>query len=184
MRSLIASQLMTLDGFFEGPNGEFVPPPWNHQLDQYGDDMLTREVDTILYGRRTFEFMRSYWTTADPEKQPVTTQQMNALPKVVVSRTLPEDPGWNARTVRDVATDIAALKREPGKSIVLYGSATLMAALVQHDLIDEYAFVLNPMILGAGSRLFRGEHARLPLRHVSTLTCDNGVLLVRYTRDR
>jgi dihydrofolate reductase len=183
MRSLIASQLMTLDGFFEGPNGEFVPPPWNHQLDQYGVDLLTREVDTILYGRRTFEFMRAYWPTANPEEQPVATS-MNALPKVVVSTTLPADPGWNARVVRSVTDDIAALKREPGKSIVLYGSATLMEALVKHDLIDEYVFMVNPMILGGGKPLFRGEHARLPLRHVSTLTCDNGVLLVRYTRAR
>jgi hypothetical protein len=52
MRALIASQLMTLDGFFEGPNHELVPPPWNGQLEQYGVDMLSREVDTILYGRR------------------------------------------------------------------------------------------------------------------------------------
>ena len=183
MRKLIASQLMTLDGFFEGPNGEFVPPPWNSQLEQYGVDLLTREVDTILYGRRTFEFMRAYWPTANPEEQPVAIQ-MNALPKAVVSTTLPEDPGWNARVIRDVTTGIAALKRMPGKSIVLYGSATLMAALVKQDLIDEYVFMLNPILLGAGAPLFRGEHARLPLRHVSTQTCDNGVLLVRYARDR
>jgi dihydrofolate reductase len=183
MRTLIASQLMTLDGMFEGPNHEFVPPPWNAELEQYGVDMLTKEADTILYGRVTYEYMKAYWPNADVEKQPV-AKYMNALPKVVVSRTLPADPGWNTRVISDhVAEEIEALKRAPGKKIVLYGSGKLMATLVAHDLIDEYVFMINPLIMGGGAPLFRGG-PRQPLKHLSTTTCDNGVLLVRYLRDR
>lgn len=182
MRRLIASQLVSLDGMFEGPNRELVPPPWNDQLEQYGVHMLRDECDTILYGRVTFEFMRAYWVTADAGEQPVATY-MNAHPKVVASRTLSDDPGWNARVIRDVVPEVTALKRAPGKHIVLYGSAELMATLVAADLIDDYVFMVNPIILGAGVPLFRGG-PRLPLQHVSTTTCDNGVLLVRYRRDR
>jgi dihydrofolate reductase len=181
VRSLVASQLMTLDGYFEGPNGEFVSPPWNAQLEQYGVDMLSKEADTILYGRTTWQFMKAYWPSANVDEQPV-AKYMNALPKVVVSRTLIGEPGWNTRVVRDV-DGAAALKREPGEKIVLYGSATLMASLVEADLIDEYVFMINPLIMGGGAPLFRGC-PRQQLSHVSTQTCDNGVLLVRYQRVR
>jgi dihydrofolate reductase len=183
VRTLIASQLVTLDGMFEGPDHELVPPPWNAQLEQYGVDMLTKEADTILYGRVTYEHMRAYWPTADVAKQPV-ARYMNALPKVVVSRALPPDPGWNTRVIRDhVVEELLALKRQSGKSIVLYGSANLMETLVRYDLVDEYVFMINPLIMGGGAPLFRGGPRQL-LKHVSTTTCDNGVLLVRYGRDR
>ena len=145
--------------------------------------MLSKECDTILYGRTTWQHMKAYWPTASVEEQPV-ARYMNALPKVVVSRTLPADPGWNTRVIsNNVVEGITALKREPGKKIVLYGSANLMATLVSSDLIDEYVFMINPLIMGGGAPLFRGGPRQL-LKHVSTETCDNGVMLVRYLRDR
>jgi dihydrofolate reductase len=186
MRKIIASQLITLDGMFEAQNKEFVSPPWNDQLDQYGIDMLTNEVDTILYGRITYAFNAAFWQdlSGDARKHPV-APLMNSTPKVVFSRTLPDNPGWNARVVRDHLVDeVATLKRAPGKNMVMYGSANLMETFAKHDLIDEYSFMVNPLIMGGGAPLFRGGHARQPLKLLWTKALDNGVLILRYARDR
>ena len=186
MRKIIASQLVTLDGMFEGPDHEFVPPPWNHQLDDYSVEMCTVECDTIIYGRVSYEMNKKFWDDPanDAAKMPV-GKAMNSLPKIVFSRTLPDNPGWNARVVRDHLLDeVAALKRAPGKNLVMFGSANLMATFVKHDLIDDYVFMVNPLIMGGGLPLFRGGHPRQPMKLVSSRALDNGVLLLRYTRDR
>lgn len=186
MRKIIASQLMTLDGMFEAPNKEFVPPPWNDELDNYGVEMLTNECDTIIYGRVCFEMNRGFWEnpTSDAAKLPV-APLMNSTPKLVFSRTLPDNPGWNARVIRDHLVDeVASLKRAPGRHMVMYGSANLMETFAKHDLIDEYVFMVNPLIMGGGAPLFRGGHARQPMKLLWSRALDNGVLLLRYARDR
>jgi dihydrofolate reductase len=189
VRRIIASMLTTVDGYFEGPDREFVPPPWNEQLTRYSDD-ITSECDTIIYGRISFEMNKAYWQQAetdpssDAAKLPF-AHKMNSLRKLVFSRTLPDEPGWNARVIRELRVDeMEAIKRQPGKDMVMFGSAQLLASLMAHDLVDEYRFIVNPLLLGAGAPLFRGGHARLPLELVSCQALDNGVLMVRYRRAR
>jgi dihydrofolate reductase len=185
MRKVIASQLITLDGMFEAPNKEFVPPPWNDELDSYGVEMLTHECDTIIYGRVCYEMNRGFWEQAPEAAKLPVAPLMSSTPKLVFSRTLPDNPGWNARVIRDrVAETVMELKRAPGKDLVMYGSANLMETFVQHDLIDEYVFMVNPLIMGGGAPLFRGGHARQPMKLVWSRPLANGVLLLRYARDR
>lgn len=111
MRKVIASMLMTVDGFFEGPDREFVPPPWNEEMTRYSDD-ITSEADTILYGRVSYEMNRPFWQAAEtdpssPAARLPFAHKMNSLRKVVFSRTLPDEPGWNARVVRgDLASAV------------------------------------------------------------------------------
>jgi dihydrofolate reductase len=185
MRKVIASMLMTVDGFFEGPDREFVPPPWNEEMTRYSDD-ITEEADTILYGRVSFEMNKGFWQAAEtdpssPAAQLPFAHKMNSLRKVVFSRTLADDPGWNARVVRgDIASEVAALKREPGKAMVMFGGAVIMNEFMKLGLIDEYRFLVNPMMLGAGAPLFRGGYQRFPLELLRARAHDNGVVMLYY----
>ncbi|MBC7973519.1 MAG: dihydrofolate reductase family protein [Myxococcales bacterium] len=190
MSRLVASLLMTLDGHFEGPNRDFVPPPWNDQLDQYSNDIIDSS-QYFLYGRKTFEMNKAFWEPAatDPTSPAAAdhsyAHKMNETPKLVFSRTLPDNPGWNARVIRDhVVDEIAALKRQSGKDLVLFGSADFLQTLMTHDLVDEYRLIVNPLLLGAGRPLFLGGHAQLRLELLESRPLNNGVLILRYGRVR
>jgi dihydrofolate reductase len=105
------------------------------------------------------------------------------MPKIVFSRTL-ERAGWNTTIVRDVVPeDILALKEQPGGDLVV-GGAELAAAFMRHDLIDEYRFYVQPVLLGRGRLLFRPSDTALDLRLAETRTFGNGVVLLRYERPR
>ena len=128
---------------------------------------------------------RTFWEHPHPDvaNMPV-APLMNSTAKLVFSRTLPDNPGWNARVIRDhVADEMAALKRAPGKNMVMYGSANLMETFVKQDLIDEYVFMVNPLIMGGGVPLFHGG-PRQPLKLLWSRALDTGVLLLRYARVR
>src|SRR5687767_1963766 len=128
MRSIVYYVHTSIDGYIEGPNGEFDWPTMGPELSAYSH-LLTEQVDTFLYGRVVWEMMAGYWPQAesisdDPHDlhfAPI----WRAKPKVVVSRTL-ESADWGARVLRRVE-DVAALKREPGGDILLSGGSTLAA---------------------------------------------------------
>jgi dihydrofolate reductase len=110
---------------------------------------------------------------------------MNAIPKLVASRTLEGPLAWNATAIRgDVAEEIARLKRAPGKDIEMYGSSSLMQTLMKHDLVDEYRLWIHPVVLGSGKRLFpdNGQAAKLQL--VSTQALQSGVVIHTYHPER
>src|SRR5690242_13138927 len=134
MRRLIVSNLMSLDGFVSGPNGEldwFVHPGFV-KATEYGDYArgVIRKVDAILLGRLTYEEFASYWLTAK-DNDPVITERIIHLPKFVFSRTL-EKVSWGdwgtARLVNEDATQtVIKMKQEQGRDMVIYGSATLVS---------------------------------------------------------
>ena len=101
---------------------------------------------------------------------------MNALPKYVVSDHIGLLEWKNSHIIRgDVAQDVARLKRQPGKDIALFGGANTISTFTTLGLIDEYRFIVNPALVGGGTRLFKGAHARVPLdcstRDGSTVVC-------------
>src|SRR5512139_640308 len=105
MRQIIVSNYVTLDGFFAGLNGELDWFVWDDQMGQYAKDLLG-SVDTILFGRVTYELMASYWpTAAAPEKDPIITDAMNDLPKIVFSRTLAKADWKNTRLIKEIKKD-------------------------------------------------------------------------------
>jgi dihydrofolate reductase len=152
MRKVIVSNLMSLDGFFEGPNHELDWFVVDEEFFAYARDML-RGVDTILFGRKTYQHMADYWPSAPAEE---IADQMNNLPKIVFSRTL-ESAEWQNSTLvkNDAVAEISKLKQLPGKDMVILGSASLASFLLQRGLIDEYRVILNPVFLGSGSPLFQ-----------------------------
>lgn len=184
MRKLNVSTLVTLDGVIQDPggfgetqHGGWANPYFTEEAQKVAYDHLMAS-DYFLCGRVTYELMSKAWGNV---KGGPYLERMNGIPKLVASRTLEGPLDWNARLIRgDVAEEIARLKRTPGKDIEMYGSASLMQTLMQHDLIDEYRLCIHPFVLGSGKRLFpdHGQAAKLQLTGATTL--GSGVVIVSY----
>jgi dihydrofolate reductase len=184
MRKIIVTEFITLDGVIEAPGGNETPHPhggWQFKYNspetgKYKIDELS-SVDALLLGKTTYEGFAAYWPNqtgagfADP---------INRLPKYVVSRSLQKVEWNNSHILRDVAGDVAALKKSDGGDILVYGSATLVKALLHHDLVDELRLMVYPLSIGGGLRLFddNRELKKFGLKHSRAV--DNGVLILEY----
>ncbi len=126
MRKAILFMMVTLDGFFEGPKGELDWHNVDEEFNEFAKDQLN-SVDFLLFGRRTYELMANYWPTPSATRDdPIIAEKMNAMPKIVFSRTL-EKVGWNnSRLIKEnIAEEISSLKRRPGKDLIVFGSSDL-----------------------------------------------------------
>jgi dihydrofolate reductase len=181
MRKVIVSNYVTLDGFFAGPNGEIDWFLWDEETARYAIDLLEM-VDTILFGRVTYQMMAVYWPTqAAADENPVISVGMNTLPKVVFSKTLATVEWQNSRLVNgDMAAEIARLKQQPGKDLVIFGSGRIVSTLTPLGLIDEYRLIVNPVVLGQGKPLFDGIKGRLNLHLIKATTFACGNVLLQY----
>lgn len=181
MRRLLTSMMVTLDGLFAGPNEELDWHNVDAEFNEYADELLS-SVDALVFGRVTYQMMASYWPTPyATETDPIIAAKMNAAPKVVFSHTL-ETVEWNnARLVNgELVEEVARLKQEPGKDMVIFGSGSLVSALTQHHLIDEYRIIVNPVVLGEGRPLFEGLSDRVQLQLLRTQTFRSGNVLLAY----
>lgn len=181
MRKLIVSNMMSLDGFFAGPRGEL---DW-HMVDEdffaYARGML-RSVNTILFGRLTYEVMAAYWPSAPTDE---IADKMNGLAKIVFSRTL-KSAKWNNTRVasRGLIEEVTDLKQQAGKDkdkdMVILGSASVASPLLEAGLVDEYRVIISPVLLGRGQQLFAGIEKRISLKLLETKRFGSGVILARY----
>ncbi|HEX7003004.1 MAG TPA: dihydrofolate reductase family protein [Trueperaceae bacterium] len=179
MRKLIMWNLMTLDGFFEGPDHDlgFHEFAWGEEMEQFSIVQL-RSAGALLFGRRTYELMASYWPTINDESAEI-ANRMNSLPKIVVSRTMERVQWNNTRLIRENAVgEIERLKREPGKDIYLFGSADLAAGLM--PLFDEFRIGVAPLLLGEGTPLFKSSAERTELQLVDTRPLETGAVILSY----
>ncbi|MFG1808648.1 dihydrofolate reductase family protein [Streptomyces sp. NPDC049040] len=187
MRKIVLMMSVSLDGFMEGPKREIDWHLVDDELHGYFNAHLSG-MGAFLDGRVTYELMAEFWPTADedpsaPEPVKEFARIWREMPKIVYSRTL-EHAEWNTTVVREVVpAEIEALKAQPGGDLAL-GGADLSAAFAAHDLIDEYLIYVHPVLLGEGKRLFPAAADRKGLRLVGTRAFGNGVVLLRYTRDR
>lgn len=179
MRKLIAWNLMTLDGRFEGD------APWQLDVHEtvWGDELAAfsleqgEDMDLLVFGRRTYEGMARHWSR---ESGPI-ADFMNAVDKRVASRTLAEVAWSNARLIEgDVADAIRALKREDGKNIYVFGSADLLETLLAADLVDEYRICLAPVVLGSGTPLFKPGWSSKPMALLEARPLETGGVILRY----
>lgn len=179
MRKIIVSNLVTVDGLFAGPAGELDWFVWNGETADYVKELF-KSVDTLLFGRKTYELMADYWPNATDE-DPIISAMMNNLPKVVFSRSLDRLDWHNSRLARgDLAGEVARLKAQPGKEMVVFGSGSIVSALAQLGLIDDYRLFVNPVILGSGLPHFAGLSRRIELQLLEARTFTTGVVLLRY----
>ncbi len=159
MRKLKLQVHISVDGFVAGPNGEM---DWIHTgaSPQPVID-LANSCDTVLLGRKMAPGFIQYWQglADNPGDQPQPlAQQLAGMRKIVFSQTLTEMPGRNVEvTTADLAATVNALKKEPGKDILVYGGATLVSYLVDLNLIDEYHLFTKPVALGTGLRIFNNR---------------------------
>ena len=181
MRKLFAFNMISLDGFFEGPDHDIN---WHNVDNEFNDFAIeqTSAVGALLFGRVTYQLMESYWPTADAlENDPAIAGIMNSVPKLVFSRTLEKAEWNNTRIVKEnIEQEILNLKKQPGKDLAVFGSANLLSALVQMDLVDEHRVMVNPVLLGNGNPLFKSMEARVNLRLLQSRTFKSGNVLLYY----
>ena len=155
---------------------------WTFEIDRgdEGDKFKLDEAlssEALLLGRVTYEGFAAAW----PDREGEFADKFNSMPKYVVSSTLKE-PQWNNSTVLggDFADEIAKLKQEQDGDIVVHGSARLVQALVEHDLVDELRLMVFPVVLGSGKRLFGETSDKKPLRLVDSKVVGDGVAILVY----
>ena len=180
MRKVVVSEFVALDGVMENP-------VWTFQFEsddrnRYKFNEL-KAADALLLGRVTYEGFAAAWP-AMLEETGEYGEWMNGYPKYVVSRTLEEPLEWhNSRLLgENIAEEVAQLKRQEGKDILVFGSAQLVNELHRHGLVDEYRLMLFPMTVGRGKRLF-GEGDQKNLKLVGTETFSSGVVVLTYQPD-
>ena len=190
---IILSDFMTLDGVVQAPGGPeedtdsgFAHGGWSHpyfDVETMGsalDEVMTG-TEALLFGRRTWQGMAAAW----PERggDPF-ADRMNEIPKYVASRTLSEDDlTWSGSTLLPAGDAIGAvseLRAREGGGLQVMGSASLAAQLVEHDLVDEYRLMIEPIMVGGGKRIFPEDGRARPLELVSATTAGTGVLICTY----
>jgi dihydrofolate reductase len=185
MRKVILSEMISLDGFFAGPNGEIDWHIVDEEFNQYAIDLLNT-VDTILFGRVTYQLFESYWPAA--ATNPSTSKsdleiahKINNITKVVFSKTLKKTEWKNTKLIKEIIAEmILKMKRQPGKNIVIYGSGSIASTFMNLGLIDDYLLFVNPVVLGSGKPLFKNIKDRHNLLLANTKTFKSGVVLLDY----
>jgi dihydrofolate reductase len=178
MRKLVVTQFVSLDGVMENPR-------WTFEFDRgdEGEKFKLDEVmdaDALLLGRVTYEGFAEAWP--DREDEEGFADQMNEMAKYVVSTTL-KAAEWNNSTVigENVVEEIAKLKQQDGKDILVAGSNTLVDTLMENDLVDEYRLMVFPVVLGEGKRLFEGAATKRVLKLAETQAVGpDGVIVLTY----
>ena len=181
MRKLFFFMLTSLDGYFEGPNADISWHNADDEFNQFAIDQMN-ELDTLLFGRVTYEGMASFWPTEFAlQTDPIIAEKMNRVPKYVFSKSL-QTADWNNTTLvkENIPEVIAQLKQQPGKDIGIFGSSDFAVTLLPHGLIDEFRIMVNPVVLGQGKPLFHGIHDKLNLKLLKTKTFHNGNVLLYY----
>jgi dihydrofolate reductase len=193
MRKVIVNEWMSLDGVAQAPGatdedttGGFEHGGWHLR---YFDDISQKrvvenltEAGGFLLGRRTYEIFAAYWPNASEEGQAV-ARPLNTRPKYVASTTLTEPLAWqNSMVLRgdDVAEAVAALKQEDGADLHVIGSTKLVQSLIEHDLVDEFRLMIDPVVVGGGKRIFRDDGVLRPLRLVDGQVMSTGAILATY----
>jgi dihydrofolate reductase len=174
MRKLVVFNQVSLDGYFVDAHGDMR---WAHRENEDAEWKAfvsgnARGGGILLFGRITYELMASYWPTPLAiQNDPVVAERMNALPKVVFSRTL-DRASWENTTVvkEDPASAVRAMKQERGSDLAVMGSGTIVSQLTRAGLVDEFQVVVIPIILGRGRTMFDGIDAKVRLQLTKTRT--------------
>lgn len=176
MRQVAAWMFVTLDGVIESPQ------QWVMFNDEMGKaiDAESAAADTLLLGRRTYEVFAASWPSRSNEDDPM-AEWMNATPKVVVSTTLAKPEWQNSTVMVDPALELDRLKAQPGKNILINGSATLVRSLLRDGRLDRLRLFVHPIVVAAGQHLFANGTGPVTLRLADSRRLDNGVLDLTYT---
>jgi dihydrofolate reductase len=196
-RQIMMFNRVSADGYFAGPDGDLDWVIPDEQVDQEGAAAVP-ETDTVLFGRKTYQMFERFWphvlddspTAPDPHMPKRRSPELRAFAtmlnqatKLVFSRTLKEVTWSNSRLFHDFdPSAIEAMKSQPGKGMIIFGSGTIVSLLTQHGLIDEYHFVVSPILLGKGRTLLNDMPGSAKLKLVETKGYPSGNVRLRYAR--
>jgi dihydrofolate reductase len=173
---------VALDGVIEDPR-------WSLQFVEEGRAKYKYEElfahDALLLGRKTYEGFAASWPNMEAETGEY-GKRMNSMPKYVVSTTL-EKPEWNASVIKggsDLKEEVLKLKHQPGQDLLIFGSSTLVHALTQLDLIDEYRLMVFPVAVGKGQRFFPETGNEKVFKLVDSKIFEEGVIVLTYEPKR
>jgi dihydrofolate reductase len=187
LRKIIVTMRVSLDGFITGPHGEmeWMEEFFDEALANYESE-LQKTVDTTLFGRVTYQDFESYWPMvaldpASPKGLAEYAHQLNAMRKIVFSRTLSHVEWNNSTLVKEIVPEeITKMKHEPGRDMVIYGSASIVQTLTNLGLIDQYQLLVYPVVLGSGKPLFQNILHKVKLLLISATTHPSGVVVLSY----
>ena len=190
MRKLVVDSFVTLDGVAQGPGGPeedrengFTLGGW---MGPFMEEEFMRFVSestlgsgALLLGRKTYDIFAAHWPNTPADD--AIGVHFNRIPKYVASRKR-RTLSWSGTTQLEgnVAEAVAALKREPGGDIQVWGSSDLVQTLIEHDLVDEYRLSLVPVLIGSGKRLFGDGTIPQSLRMIESRATAKGVVLAKY----
>jgi dihydrofolate reductase len=199
MRRIVTFDWLTADGYFAGSDGNLSWVVPDEEQAKAAAESIPG-IDTILFGRRTYELFEGFWrhapvdstTAPDPHRPGERSKEhramaiaLNEKSKLVFSRTLNEVTWNNARLLRELdPRAIETMKRGPGKDMIIFGSGSIVSQLTQHGLIDEYQFVVCPVFLGSGRRLLEDLSNPVKLELREARAYPSGDVLLRYVPQR
>jgi dihydrofolate reductase len=183
MGRIVVTEFVSLDGVMEDPGGAegYKHGGWTFEISRGEGDKfkLDEALDTeaLLLGRRTYDGFAAAW----PSRKGEFADKFNNMPKYVVSSTLKE-PEWNNSTVLggDLAEEVKKLRESSDGNILVHGSAQLVQALIENDLLDELRLMVFPVVLGSGKRLFNATSAKKPLQLADSKIVGDGIAILTY----
>ena len=181
MNKIILFNMLSLDGYFEGSNKEI---DW-HNVDAEFNDFAIEQLNNasmLIFGRITYELMANYWPADSALRDDlIVAQKMDSIPKIVFSKTLLKANWNNTRLIKEISeSEVKRLKQQSDKDIFIFGSANLASTFINLNLIDEYQFIINPIVLGQGNSLFKPMTKRLKLKLQQAKVFKSGNVLLYY----
>ncbi|WP_153797903.1 dihydrofolate reductase family protein [Foetidibacter luteolus] len=181
MGKLTVFNFMTLDGYFQGLDGDISWHRHGQEESQFASDSM-KPGGTLVFGRKTYEMMACYWPTPMAiETMPDVAAGMNNAQKIVFSKTL-DEAGWqNTRLIkRDMIDEMKRLKWEQPGDMTILGSGSLVTQFAEAGLVDEFGFMIDPVAIGGGSPVFANVKHKLDLELIDSRTFKSGTVLLTY----
>jgi dihydrofolate reductase len=181
MRKLVVSEWVTLDGVFDANTMKDWFTPYDSEDRRKHIKAGIMAVDAFLMGKVTYKMLASYWSPLPDDAEEGLAGKLNNTPKFVVSSKLKKADWNNSTIIKDkVVKEITKLKQQPGNEIQIGGSATLVQSLMKANLIDEFRFLVHPVIMGRGKAFFKDGMRTKGLELVDTKALALGVMSLTY----
>ena len=186
MKKIIMFNHITVDGYFAGPNGEidwFKVIKKDDEWEEYTHKLASSGNSTLIFGHTTYEMMKSYWPTPDAIKtDPEMAKKVNNSRKIIFSKTLKnvkDSSTWQNITLLNEINPDEIIKLKKEEDMTILGSGSIVQQFTKLGLIDEYSFVIVPIILGAGKSFFN-DVKKIDLKLIEAKSFKNGISLLKY----
>ena len=181
MRKLSVFNFITLNGYFKGANEDISWHRHGGEESAFAAEGAQSQ-SVLLFGRKTYEMMASYWPTPAAMKDaPEVADGMNKSEKIVFSKTLTSATWKNTKLIKDnIIEEVRKLKQTAGNNLTVLGSGSIITQFAAAGLIDDFQFMVDPVALGQGSSLLQGLSEKLNFKLIQTKSFKSGVVLLCY----